>query len=68
MREIISNLIACILGSLVVVLFLLAIMTPEKDKYGKYTSFRRYWSDDKYLCENFNGVDKNFCEKLTKGE
>lgn len=67
MREIISNIIAFIIGLIMFVLIMLSILTPDKDKYGNYVSFRRYWTDNKYLCENFNGVDPKFC-KQAKGE
>lgn len=68
MREIIYNIIGIVIGTLVMMLFMLMIMTPDKDKFGNFTSFRRYWTDNQYLCENFNGVDKNFCEKQIIGE
>ena len=63
MREIINNMIACVCGALFVFIFMLIMMTPEKDKYGNYTSFRKYWTSDKYLCENFNNSE-NFCKNI----
>jgi hypothetical protein len=62
MREIINNMIACVCGALFVFIFMLLMMTPEKDKYGNYTNFRKYWTSDKYLCENFD-VSENYCIK-----
>ena len=63
MREIINNMIACVMGAVLMLVFMLAMMTPEKDKFGNYTSFRKYWTNDKYLCENFN-VNENFCKNI----
>ncbi len=61
MREIINNMVSCVCGALFVFMFMLLMMTPEKDKYGNYTSFRKYWTSDKYLCENFNDLD-DYCK------
>lgn len=36
------------------VIFLICILTPERDKFGNYTDPIKYWTSDTYLYTNFN--------------
>lgn len=54
-----------LLAALLVLLMLVCIATPEKTKHGTYTDIYKYWTDDVYLCRNFN-CDKGNAANLVK--
>lgn len=47
--------IACgiLVAVCILVIFMLCLFTPEKTKHGTYTDIYKYWTDDVYLCRNF---------------
>ena len=47
------DLVAGAVFGLLFVLMLIAAITPEKDKFGKYTQPLQYWTDDAYYQANF---------------
>lgn len=65
MKKIIGNIFDLFLGSLFVMFLILTLITPEKDKFGNYTKFFRYWVNDNYLCSHFD-IDGNYCNKINK--
>lgn len=63
MRECIGNIFGLILGALFMIFLFLIFITPEKDKFGNYTSFRKYWTSDKYFCSHFD-IGGSYCNKI----
>lgn len=51
-----------LLASSIMLIMFVCIMTPEKTKDGTYTDIYKYWTDDAYLCRNFN------CNNLVKNK
>lgn len=54
LNKFIQVLLMALLGIVFVAIVLICILTPEKTKYNKYTNVYKYWTNDAYLCENFN--------------
>lgn len=47
------DLVAGAVFGLLFVFMLIAAITPEKDKFGKYTQPLQYWTDNAYYEANF---------------
>lgn len=47
------KILGFLLGWFMVMLVILAIMTPDKDKNGYFTDLYKYWTDDAYFNNNF---------------
>lgn len=45
-----------LIALLMVMMFVLCIVTPEKTVYGEYTDVLKYWTSDSYFTSNFGGV------------
>lgn len=45
-----------LIALLMVMVFILCIVTPEKTVYGEYTDLVKYWTSDSYFISNFGGV------------
>lgn len=50
-----------LIAEMIILLFIVCLLTPEKTKDGTYTNVYKYWTDDTYLCRNFN------CNNQPKG-
>ncbi len=48
-----------LIGMLLVMVFLMCIVTPEKTAYGEYTNPVKYWTSDVYVRDNFNMKGNN---------
>lgn len=57
MKKFILNALSTTLGILcaafMMLIMFICIMTPEKTKHGTYTDVYKYWTDDVYVCRNF---------------
>ena len=58
MKEIMINIFGLIIGVLFMTFLFLVFLTPEKDKFGNYTSFSKYWTSDEYFCSHFDICNK----------
>jgi len=60
--KIISKVFSAViaLGVTVVMLLVVAVcvLTPEKTKHRTYTDVYKYWTDEVYVCENFECTTK----------
>lgn len=63
MREFFGNIFGLIIGVLFMIFLFLVFLTPEKDKFGNYTSFRKYWTSDEYFCSHFD-IGGSYCNKI----
>lgn len=48
-----TYIVMSIIAILMVMVFLMCIVTPEKTKEGMYTNPVKYWTSDAYVKENF---------------
>ena len=52
-----KNCLTCVFGGLIalclVALFMLCILTPEKDRFGQYTQPLDYWTNSEYVKTHF---------------
>ncbi len=62
MKKLIENILGMIIGIIFLVFIFLVFITPEKDKFGNYTSSSKYWTSDEYFCSHFN-ISGNYCER-----
>lgn len=53
-NKITSFVSGILLGMLIILIVIVCLLTPEKTKDGKYTDVYKYWTDDVYLCRNFD--------------
>lgn len=53
MMKYITYAILGIIALLMVMVFILCIVTPEKTAYGEYTNPVKYWTSDTYFKSNF---------------
>lgn len=65
MKGIMGDIFGLIIGVLFMIFLFLVFLTPEKDKFGNYTSFRKYWTSDEYFCSHFN-IGGSYCNKINK--
>lgn len=65
MHKIIYNSIMFVILEALFVLAVLLIMTPEKTNYGDYTNVVKYWTNNKYVVDNFKSDVKNTTKSRT---
>lgn len=53
MVKVIEYSLGTLLGMTFVLMFMLCILTPEKDKYGDYTQPFKYWTSESYFEQHF---------------
>lgn len=58
MRKTIERLVCLAVGTIVSILLVICLLTPEKTPGGNYTKPYKYWFDDVYLCEEFRYCTK----------
>ena len=63
MKEIMINIFGLIIGVLFMIFLFLVFLTPEKDKFGNYTNFSKYWTSDEYFCSHFD-IGGSYCNKI----
>lgn len=65
MHKIIYNSIMFVILEALFVLVVLLIMTPEKTERGEYTNLVKYWTNNKYVVDNFKSDIKNTTKSRT---
>ena len=53
MRKFLDGLFCIIVGTAMMAMFFMCVLTPEKTNKGEYTQPFKYWIDDTYFNENF---------------
>lgn len=43
-----------VFGIAFILVLAVCYITPEKTKKGEYTNIVKYWTDDEYICNNFD--------------
>lgn len=55
MRKILDGIFCVIVGTAIMTMMFICILTPEKTKYGEFTQPFKYWTDNSYFQQNFIG-------------
>lgn len=53
MKKILDGMICVIIGTAIMTMMFICILTPEKTNKGEYTQPFKYWTDNTYFNENF---------------
>lgn len=53
MRKFLDGLFCIIVGTAMMTIVFMCVLTPEKTNKGEYTQPFKYWTDDTYFNENF---------------
>lgn len=53
MKKLVQIILVMLFGMTLGVLLMICLFTPEKTKYGEYTSPYLYWTSDVYFNKNF---------------
>jgi len=61
MTRFLESLFGIVFGAVFMIFMFMLLITPEKDKFGNYTKFGKYWTSDTYFCSHFD-IKGNYCK------